>query len=751
MSRSERVSKRARRGRRFAIEDPHSEREAERYERPIPSREALLAYLDELGEPVAAGELARALGLTEERDREALRRRLQAMERDGQLVRNRRKAYGLAQRMGLVRGRVIGHGDGFGFLVPDGGGEDLFLSPREMRTLMHGDRALVRIAGHDRRGRPEAALVEVLERANRQVVGRYFADGGVGYVVPDNARIAHEILVPESGRKGARSGQIVVAEIDEYPRGARQAHGRVVEVLGDHLAPGMEIDVAARVHQLPSTWSEEASAEAARFSATVPESAKRGRRDLRELPLVTIDGADAKDFDDAVWCERRARGWRLVVAIADVAAYVKPGSALDAAARERGTSVYFPGRVIPMLPEVLSNGLCSLNPDVDRLCLACELLIDAEGRVTRSSFHRALMRSAARLTYDQVAGALVEREPGARAALGELLPHLKALYGLFKVLRAARERRGAIDFDATETKIEFDAAGKIERILPLRRNDAHLIIEECMILANVAAARYLQRQRIPLLYRVHEEPDSEKITELRGFLLEFGLRLQGGEKPAPKDFARLLRQVSGRPDAHLIETVMLRSLNQALYSPGNCGHFGLAHEAYAHFTSPIRRYPDLVVHRAIHHVLDGKSPDRFPYAADEMVMLGEHCSATERRADEAVRDAVNWLRCEYMMDRVGEEFDGVISGVSGFGLFVELNEIHAQGLVHVTALENDYYHLDAAKHRLVGERGGRVYRLSDPVRVRVVRVDLDERKIDLELVGERRAGGKARARGGRRR
>ncbi|GAB4353740.1 MAG: ribonuclease R [Gammaproteobacteria bacterium] len=725
---------RRRKTKRFSIEDPFAEREAARYERPIPSREALLAFLEQRAEPMTVTAIARALGMRDERDREALRRRLQAMERTGQIVRNRRDAYGIAHKMGLVRGRVTAHPDGFGFLIPEEGGDDLFLAPRQMKTLMHGDRAIVRISGFDRQGRPEGALVEILERANHRVVGRLRQEGGVAFVVPDNRRLVHELLIAPEDLGEAKPGQIVVAEITSYPEDWRQPLAKIVEVLGDHMAPGMEIDVAARSYQLPTEFPPAVLAEADRFGGEVSRADAAGRRDLRQLPLVTIDGADARDFDDAVYCERRHSGWRLVVAIADVSSYVKPGSALDQSARERGTSVYFPGRVIPMLPEVLSNGLCSLNPHVDRLCMVCDMVIDREGRIARSTFYQGVMRSAARLTYDTVAAILVDRDAELSARHKTLLPHLRALYGLYRALASARRRRGAIDFETTETRIQFDAQGKIDRIVPLQRNDAHRIIEECMIAANVAAARFLKRHKMPFLYRIHERPDQEKLTDVRSFLSELGLTLGGGDDPTAKHFATLMRKIRDRPDRHLIETVLLRSLKQAQYSPDNVGHFGLALDNYTHFTSPIRRYPDLLVHRAIRHVLERRAVDAFPYDHSQMVTLGEHCSMTERRADEAVRDAVDWLKCEYMLDKVGEVFDGLITGVTSFGIFVELESIYAQGLVHVSSLQNDYYHFDAPKHRLVGERTGQTFRLADPVRVKVVRVDLDERKIDFELV-----------------
>ncbi len=732
--------------------DPHAAREAAKYERPIPSRELILQVLKEQGQPLHAEELARLLGLTHPDELEALQRRLRAMTRDGQIVRNRREGYGPIDKLDLVRGRVIAHPDGFGFLVPDEGGDDLFLSPREMRRLFHGDRIVARIIGRDYRGRKEGAVVEILERNTHRVVGRFHSENGVQFVQPDNKRIPHDIQIPPGGEGSARDGQIVTAEIVEQPSDRNPPIGRVIEVLGDHLAPGMEIDVAIRAHDLPLEWPEAVEQEIAGLGEKVPASAKRGRVDLRDTPLVTIDGVDSRDFDDAVYCEAKPKGWRLLVAIADVSHYVRPGTALDREAESRGNSVYFPQRVIPMLPEILSNGLCSLNPGVDRLCMVAELYIDREGNIRRSRFFEGLMKSHARLTYDEVAAMLVDRDPATRERYRELLPQLEELHRLYKVLHKARDARGAIDFDTTETRIEFGPDRKIDRIVPVERNDAHRLIEECMIAANVAAARFLARHKLPTLYRVHEGPSSEKLAALREFLGELGLKLGGGDRPEAHHYARLLKSIKGRPDAHLIQTVMLRSLSQAVYTPNNQGHFGLALPQYLHFTSPIRRYPDLLVHRGIRHVLrnaDRKRKQPFPYSEADMDGMGAHCSMTERRADEATRDAVDWLKCEYMQDKVGEVYDGIIAGVTSFGIFVELQGIFIEGLVHVTALKNDYYHFDPSHHRLVGERSGRVYRLGDPIEVRVVRVDLDERKIDLALPDE--GGGEAPSPGGSRR
>jgi ribonuclease R len=713
--------------------DPNLQREAERYEHPVPSREFILQHLEERGRPLELEALVRELGVKGDRDEEAFTRRLGAMVRDGQLLHNRRGEYAPVDKMSLVRGRVTGHHEGFGFLIPDDGGPDVYLSPFQMRRLLHGDRAIVRITGRDKRDRLEGAVVEVLERANREVVGRFFIEGAMAFVEPNNRRISQDILVPEQDYGGARHGQIVVVEITASPSRHKQPVGKVIEVLGDHMGPGMEIDIAIRAHDIPCKWPDAVEREITRYRDEVEESDKAGREDIRDLPLVTIDGEDARDFDDAVYCEPHGKGYRLLVAIADVSHYVRPGSALDEEAYERGNSVYFPDRVVPMLPEVLSNGLCSLNPNVDRLCMVCEMFVTHTGRLKSHRFFKGVMHSHARLTYSKVNAILTKGDKDLRKQYEHLLTPLENLYDLYHVMHKARDRRGAIDFDSMETRIIFGEDRKIDLILPVERNDAHKLIEECMILANIAAAEYLESNDMGCLYRIHEGPSSDKLSVLREFLGELGLTLGGGDEPQPKHYAMLLETVRERADAHLIETVMLRSLSQAVYAPDNVGHFGLALEAYAHFTSPIRRYPDLLVHRAIKHLLKNKQPASFRYKADKLSIMGEHCSMTDRRAEEATRDAEEWLKCEFMMDRVGEEFDGIITSVTGFGLFVELTDIFVEGLVHVTALPGDYYVHDQSHHRLVGERTRKIYRLADPVKVKVVRVDLDKSRIDFEL------------------
>ena len=733
--------------------DPHAQREAQKYDNPIQSREYILQHLKERGAPATHETLCQELGQTSAEGIEALRRRLIAMCRDGQLICNRRDAFLPIEEADLVTGRVVGHRDGFGFLIPDDGGSDLFLTARQMRQVFHGDRVAARVDQVDDRGRREGKIVEVLEHRTSQIVGRFFKESGIAFVVPENARINHEILVPDEQAGKAVHGQYVVVEIIRQPTIRTQPTGQVIEILGEHMAPGMEIDVAIRSYEIPHSWPPAVGEQAASIPAEVAEKDKANRVDIRNMRLVTIDDESARDFDDAIYCEPRPRGgYRLVVAIADVSHYVRPGSPLDEEAIQRGNSVYFPDHVVPMLPEKLSNGLCSLNPDVDRLCMVADMTISAAGNISGYTFYQAVMRSHARLTYNKVSAMLEhpDTEQGYKlsAHYADLLPHLHNLYGLYKLLRKARTERGAIDFETTETKIVFDAQRKIEEIVPVHRNDAHKIVEECMLCANVATARFLKKHKIPALYRVHDGPSEERLGNLRLFLGELGLQLGGGDKPSSADYQALLGQVADRPDANVIQMVMLRSLSQAVYSPEEAGHFGLGFASYTHFTSPIRRYPDLIVHRAIKSRIhnpeatkDLVSPKvhdpelaEYPYDYARMEQLGEHCSMTERRADDATRDVMAWLKCEFLRDHVGEEYDGIIGAVVPFGFFVELSDIYIEGLVHVSTLSGDYFHHDAVKHRLIGERTAVSFRLGDEVRVRVVRVDLEDRKIDLELV-----------------
>ncbi|AKQ33648.1 ribonuclease R [Candidatus Coxiella mudrowiae] len=715
----------------YRKKDPYYRREASLYKHPVSSRELIIQYLKEINRPVSFKHLLTAFELKKSGEKEGLHRRLVAMTRDGQLIRNRCGSYALVQEMELIRGRVQAHRDGFGFLIPDNGSGDIFLPAREIRIVFTDDVVLVRLTNRGERRR-EGAIVEVLERNTHQVVGRYFEEGGIAFVDPDNKLITQDILIPFGQQGKAQPGQFVVAEITAQPRKRRQALGRIIEILGDHLTPGMEVELAIRAYELPYQWSSEVLREAKQLSVEVLEHDKAGRNDLRHLALVTIDGEDAKDFDDAVYCERTKNEFVLYVAIADVSHYVKLGSALDQEAEARGNSVYFPEKVIPMLPEALSNNLCSLHPHQDRLAVVCEMYISSEGKIKTYKFYRAVIHSHARLTYNQVAAIL----RGEKTKNSEMIPHIKNLYRLYQKLLKQRVKRGSIEFNTTETRIEFDQRGKIKRIVPMVRNEAHRIIEECMLIANVSASHFLQEGNIPTLYRVHEGPDEQKLHDLKQFLRAFGLRLTGGDKPTSMDYAKLLLRIEKRPDAHLLQTVMLRSLRQAIYTPENVGHFGLSYEGYCHFTSPIRRYPDLIVHRGVCHRLQKRSVKKFPYDELKLIVLGEHCSMSERRADRATRDAIDRLKCEYMLNKVGQVFDGRIVDVTGFGVFVELDKIYVEGLVHITALENDYYHHDPIHHLLRGKRSGRTYRLGDPLRVIVVRVDLDERKIDFVVEEE---------------
>ena len=696
---------------------------------PPLDRGAILDQLREAGVPMPRDELAQALGI-KGRQREAFDATLDEAVRAGDVLVNRKGELLVAAKLDLVRGRVQGHADGYGFLVPDAGGDDVFLSPREMHKLLHGDRAAVRVTGTDRRGRPEGEIVEVLERVNREVVGRLHHERGAWFVEAEDRRLSQDILIGPEDRGNAQPGEVVVVDLTDQPSERSEAAGRVVEVLGRPTDPGMEIEIALRKHALPFQFSDAAKAQAAKLPKDVRPADRRGREDLRGLPLVTIDGETAKDFDDAVYCERKGKGFRLVVAIADVSLYVRDGDALDRDARERGNSVYFPRRVIPMLPEELSNELCSLRPVVDRLCMVCDMDVAASGEIRSYRFYPAVMHSRARLTYTKVWQWLSDpasRDSDEARALG---PHVDDLYALFKVLLAAREKRGAIDFDTVELALIFDDEGRIEKIVPVQRNDAHRLIEECMLAANVCTADFLQEHQHPALYRVHEGPTPEKLEPLRAFLGMSALALGGGAKPQPSDYAKLIAQIEGRPDQSLLQTVLLRSLSQAQYHPDNVGHFGLAFDAYTHFTSPIRRYPDLTVHRAIKACLAGK---RYTPKDSGWEALGAHCSMSERRADDATRDVERWLKCWYMKDRIGDEYEGTISGVAGFGIFVTLDGMNVDGLVHISDLGRDYFHFDKVRHALVGERGGRVFQLAGRLRVRVARVDLETTKIDFVL------------------
>ena len=708
-------------------EDPQKEREAMFYEKPLPSRELILKVMADQGVPLSISKLNELLEIAND-ESEAFNKRIRAMERQGQIMRNRKDDFCISEKLNLIPGRIQGHPDGFGFLIPEQGGDDIFLSSREMMQVLHNDRVMVQTIGQDRKGRPEGKVIEILERKNETLVGRVVQGQGVTIVAAEDKRINQDFLIPYHFDMDAKPGQIVVIEITAQPSFKSRPMGKVIQILGNYADSGMEIEIALRKHQLPYNFSQETIEIAESFSKKVTEKDFKGRIDVRDLSLITIDGETARDFDDAVYAESVDKNWRLVVAIADVSFYVQPDKILDKEAFERGNSVYFPRRVIPMLPEALSNGLCSLNPHVDRLCMICDMLIDQQGKVISYKFYPSVMESKARMTYTDVSTLLNETSPELTDKYKAIIPHIKNLESVYKLLTKQRHARGAIEFASSETIMIFNDQGKIDRIEPVIRNEAHRIIEECMLAANVCAANFLIEHEHPALYRIHEGPTEERLENLQIFLAEFGFMLGGGNKPSIKDYATVIEKIKGRPDEHLLQTVLLRSMQQAVYSPDNFGHFGLAYEAYAHFTSPIRRYPDLLIHRAIKATLEKK---KMPAA--NWHVLGQHCSMTERRADDATRDVSSWLKCYYMQDKIGEIYEGTVAGVTSFGLFVSIDGIYIEGLLHVTELGNDYFTYDKARHAMVGERSHVIYRLGDRLKVKLVRVDLELSKIDFSL------------------
>lgn len=714
-------------------QDPNAAQEAAKYTNPTASREYILQIIDALGAPLTFDDLAAALGIAITADEQniALDRRLRAMLRDGQLVENRRGGLLPVDEKHLVRGTVQAHADGYGFLLLDEGGDDVFIHARQMDALFDGDQVIMRVISN-KKGKTEGRLVDVLQRAHSHLVGQLFYEDEVAFLVPANKRISQDVLINPGKTMGAQHSQVVKVKITHQPTRRHQALGDVVEILGEAMAAGMEIKVALNTHHIEHEFSDAAMEQAVAHNREVSAKQRQGRVDYTALNLVTIDGKDAKDFDDAVYCQQTTNGYKLYVAIADVSHYLKINTPLDKEAAKRATSVYFPGQVIPMLPAELSNGICSLNPGELRLCKMCEMEIGHDGKILNSQFKNGYFISKARLTYQQVAAVISGKEHD----LNNLVPDIENLYGVYKALKKARKKRGAIDFDSTETRIVFSADKKIKAILPLVRNDAHRIIEECMIAANICAAKFLKHHKINSLYRVHEQPEHEKYMDLRDFLAGFALAMPYKKQPTAADYARVLKQVKNKPEAVLIQTVLLRSMQQAVYLPSCQGHFGLSLANYTHFTSPIRRYPDLLVHRAIEHILQRQTAADFNYGAQQMADLADHCSTAERVANEAVRDVEDWLKCEFMLDKIGEQFAGIISGVTPFGIFVQLENVYVEGMVHVTNLPKDYYQFDGAGHRLLGEKTRVSFRLADRVEVKVAAVDLEERKIDLELVAK---------------
>lgn len=708
--------------------DPYLEREYQKYTTPLPSREWIIELLERAGVPQKIATLAEQLSISEE-ELEFFERRLKAMARDGQILINRRNLVCVAEKLDIVKCRVEMQKDGFGFAVPlkPTGEKDFVLYERQLYGVMNGDIVTVRPLGLDRRGRREGQVLDIVERGQSSLVGRFYLDHGVAVLEPEDKRLHQNVILEPASvaQFQPQSGQVVVAEIESYPENHRPAVAKITEILGDYADSGMEIEIALRKHKLPYEFSAGCLHTAEKIPDTVCAVDRKNRVDLRDLPLVTIDGETSRDFDDAVYAEKIGRDYRLVVAIADVSHYVRPDDAIDADAKERATSVYFPRRVIPMLPEALSNGICSLNPNVERLCMVCDMTITYAGNVKSYEFYPAVMKSHGRLTYNQVWDWLEH------SVDNEYKSSLHTLYKLFQVLQKNRRKRGAMEFETVETQMIFDDNGKIERIEEVRRNDAHKLIEECMLAANVCAADFLLRHKHNALYRNHAGPTPEKLTVLREQLALLGLRLSGGDKPEPKHYGKLAEQIADRPDREALQSMLLRSMQQAVYEAENEGHFGLAYEYYTHFTSPIRRYPDLLVHRAIKAVLANKT-----YNAGNWQELGAHCSYCERRADEASRDVENWLKTYFMRDKVGEIFGGKVSRITNFGIFVTLDNVHIDGMVHVSDLGEDYFQYREDLMAMVGERSGVRFSVGDRVQVKVARADLDTCRIDLVLESE---------------
>ena len=723
--------------------DPFYKRESEKYANPIPSREFIISFLEKTGRPLKFKAIQDGLKLFDDQEIIGLERRLGAMVRDGQIHCDRKRAFGVVNKLDLVKGTIIGHKDGFGFFSPEQGGKDWFVSAREMRRVFPGEKVLAREKGQNRDGKKEAGIVEILEGENPlQIVGRYHIESGFTFVTPEDPRISQDILIPPDDPLKAKKDQVVVIQLATRPTFKSQAVGRVVEVLGDYLAPGMEIEIAIAQYGIRNTWNDQIHDQLKGLPTDVLDSEIEGRVDLRHLPLITIDGEDARDFDDAVYCKPKALGgWKLYVAIADVSHYVKPDSALDVEAIKRGNSVYFPNSVVPMLPEQVSNGLCSLKPKVDRLCMVCEINIARDGKPGRSKFYPAVMHSKARMTYTKV-WKILEEDADLCKEYKDLIQPINDLHKLYKARIKRKKKRGAIEFETTETQIQFNDDKKIEKIVPVIRNDAHKLIEECMICANVAAAQFFIKKKLPGLFRVHQGPKEKKLEVLRSYLAELGLFITGGSEPDPSVFRKFLEQIEDRPDVENIQIMLLRSMSQAEYSPINEGHFGLAFDAYTHFTSPIRRYPDLIVHRIIKAQVadsklqskDEKSIIKKLYTVEKLSAIGQANSITERNADLATRDVMDWLKCEYMQSHIGMKYSGEVSSITNFGLFVRLNEVYVEGLVHVTELGNDYYHYDHAKQRMIGERTGKSFAIGNELEILVANVDIDLRRIDFSLV-----------------
>ncbi|MBK4775731.1 ribonuclease R [Candidatus Pantoea edessiphila] len=718
-------------------------RETKIHKNSIPGREFIIKIFKQQKKPINFIELTKLMGLSDKNKIEALRYRILGMKRDGQLLlTDCQKNYILPKRnVNLIQGKVIGHRDGYGFLRVEGHKDDFYLSTEQMKYCMHGDFIIAQLINNDRKGRQEARVIKINKPRNKNIVGHYRQNKlGVGFVVPDDSRLNFNIIIPSNLNLMASENSIVVVKLLQRPKPNDKAIGKIIEIIGKNIGTNLAIDIAIRSHEIPYKWSAEAKLQINNFTQQITEDAKIDRIDLRKLPLITIDDEDARDFDDALYCEETYDGWRLWVAIADVSYYVRPGTPLDKEAFLRGTSVYFPSKVIPMLPEILSNELCSLNPQVDCLCMVCEMHISSEGKLIKFKHYEAIMNSHARLTYDEAYNILKEHN-NLRDKYVLLKNIIQNLHKLYQVLEKARQHRGGISFETAEIKFIFNSENRIDQIKRVFRNDIHKVVEECMILANFATASFVEKSKEPTLFRDHDRPSDDSIKNFNVVLNELGIGLSKGKKLKPIDYSLLLMKIATRPDAEMLQIMLLRSMKQAIYAPQNRGHFGLALTSYTHFTSPIRRYPDLILHRILKYLLSQHKIKNlfvdtggYHYTIKDITKLGYQCSLTERRADEAVRDVSDWLKCDFMKKRIGKIFDGIVFSVTNFGLFVRLNEFFIEGLIHISTLKKDYYKLDIISQRLIGQSSGNIYRLGDAVKVHILAVNMNDRRIDFTLI-----------------
>lgn len=723
----------------FNIPDPEFAEQVKKYDNPIPSRTALIDFLEQEKKLLKLESIAMKIGIQNDAQFDGLRIRLRTMVRDGQLLVNRRGGYGVRKKLALIQGRISAHSDGFGFLISDELEEDAFITPKQMRMVMDGDVVLADVQdSHKGGGKQDAFIVEVLKRAHATVAGRLVDEEGLAFMKADNSRIS-DIMIPREYMGTAKHNDYVTVSIKKYPDKHRPAVGEVIAILGQQLNHELSMQLTIVSEGLPHDWPDAVENYRSQIPKEVDEPNIGPHVDIRHLPLVTIDGADARDFDDAVYVEPTEKGYKLLVAIADVSTYVRPDYPLDKEAYNRGTSVYFPGKVIPMLPLELSNGICSLNPDVDRLSMVCEMHINGAGEIQSYEFYRGLMHSHARITYDE-AWAYLDQGENPKNWTEKVTDSLQHQYHLFKILQQEKHARGGIEFNSSDVFIEIGEDGMVSNIQQYTRNDAHKLIENFMISANVCAAKFIEKHGVPGSFRCHNQPPEGKIKDLTAFLKGLGVTPNFKDHPTPKDLTKLLNQIQHREDKSLIEQVVLRSQSLATYEAENAGHFGLALTHYAHFTSPIRRYPDLMVHRAIDHILYHKG-ENYRYSEAQAEEINKQCSLTERRAETASREVDARLKCLFMQQFIGDEMVGTVSGVTRFGLFVQLEQYQVDGLIHVTSLPNDYYHYDGIKHQLTGERGGNRFRLTDELMIKIAAVDLDDRKIDFEFVGKINAKG----------